>query len=56
MFTRLFGLEMGPKMIHSDNNSCINLSENLVVCDRSKDTEIRYHFIKDRVLKGAMIL
>jgi hypothetical protein len=50
----LFGHEMKPIMIHSHNQSCIKLSENLVFHDRSKNIEIIYHFIRDRVLKGEV--
>jgi hypothetical protein len=39
-----------------DNQSCIKLSENPVFHDRSKHIEIRYHYIRDMVQKGAMRL
>jgi hypothetical protein len=43
-------------MIHCDNQSCIKLSENPVFHDGSKHIEIIYHFIRDRVQKGAVHL
>ena len=43
-------------VIYCDNQSCIQLSENLVFNDRSKHIEIRYHFIRDYVQRGAMTL
>ena len=43
-------------VIHCDNQSCIKLSENLVFHDRSKHIEIRYHFIRDYVQRGAVQL
>ena len=43
-------------IIHCDDQSCIKLSENLVFHDRSKHIEMRYHFIKDLVQRGAMKL
>ena len=52
----LFGQEMSPTVIHCDNHSCIKLSENLVFHDRSKHIEIRYHFIRDWVQRGAVQL
>jgi hypothetical protein len=52
----LFGEELELTLIHCDNQSCIKLSENLVFHDRSKHIEIRYHFIRDRVLKGVVKL
>jgi hypothetical protein len=51
----LFGQELAPTVIHSDNQSCI-LSENPVFHDRSKHIEIRYHFIRDWVQHGAVKL
>jgi hypothetical protein len=50
----LFGRELRPTVIHYDNQSCIKLSENPVFHDRSKHIEIRYHFIRDRVQRGAV--
>jgi hypothetical protein len=52
----LFGHELRPTMIHCDNQSCIKLSENPVFHDRSKHIEIRYHFIRDWVQRGAVQL
>jgi hypothetical protein len=52
----LFGQELKPTVIHRDNQSCIKLSKNLVFHDRSKHSEIKYHFIRDRVQKGVVKL
>jgi hypothetical protein len=52
----LFGVQLRPTMIHCNNQSCIKLSENPVFHDRSKHIEIRYHFIRDYVQRGAMEL
>ena len=43
-------------MIYCDNQSCLKLTENLVFHDRSKHIEIRYHFIRDHVQRGAVKL
>jgi hypothetical protein len=56
MLVGLFGQEMAPTLIHCDNQSCIKLSENPVFHDRSKHIEIRYHFIRDQVQRGAVQL
>ena len=40
----------------SDNPSCIKISENPAFYDRSKHIEIRYHFIRDYVQRGAVCL
>jgi hypothetical protein len=56
MLVGLFGQEMAPTVIHCDNQSFIKLYENLVFHDRSKHIEIRYHFIRDWVQRGAVQL
>jgi hypothetical protein len=56
LLTRLFDQELDPMVIYCDNQSCIKLSENPVFHDRSKHIEIRYHFIRDRIQKGAVKL
>ena len=52
----LFDQELRPTLIYCDNQSCVQLSENPVFHDRSKHIEIRYHFIRDYVQRGAMTL
>jgi len=42
--------------LYCDNQSCINLSENLVFHDRSKHIDIRCHFIRDCVQRGVVQL
>ena len=49
LLTDLFNHEMGPTIIHYDNQSCVNISENPVFHDRSKHNEIKYHYIIDMV-------
>jgi hypothetical protein len=48
LLTGLFDLEMRTTAILCDNQSCIH--------DRSKHIEIRYHFIRDMVQRGALKL
>jgi energy-converting hydrogenase A subunit M len=43
-------------VIYCDNQSCIKLSKNPVFHDWSKHIEIRYHFIRDYVHRGAVEL
>ena len=45
----LFDQESRPTVIYCDNRSCIQLSENPVFHDKSKDIEIKYHFSRDYV-------
>ena len=52
----LFDQELDPTVIYCDNQSCIKLFENPIFHDRSKHTEIRYHFIRDKIQKGAVKL
>jgi hypothetical protein len=52
----LFSQEISLTVIHCDNQSCIKLSENPVFHDQSKHIEIRYHFIRDWVQRGAVQL
>jgi hypothetical protein len=56
LLTGLFGQELGPTMIYCDNQNCLKLTKNLVFHDRSKHIEIRYHFIRDHVQRGAVKL
>ena len=53
---RLVWSRVETYVIHCDNQSCIKLSENLVFHDRSKHIEIRCHFIRDYVKRGAVQL
>ena len=48
LLTGLFDLEMRATTILCDNQSCID--------DRSKHIEIRYHYIRDMVQRGALKL
>ena len=49
-------MEMRETAILCDNQSCIKMTENHVFHDRSKHIEIRYHFIRDMVQRGALKL
>ena len=52
----LFSGKNDSTIIHCDNQSCIKLSENPVFHDKSKQIEMRYHFIRDLVQRGALKL
>ena len=49
MLEGLFDEEIDVTDILCDNPSCIKMTKNLVFHDRSKQIEIRYHFIQDMV-------
>ena len=50
----LFGVKIEPTMIRCDDQSCINLSENLVFHHKSKHIQMKHCFIRDMVLKGIV--
>ena len=52
----LFDQRMDPTMIYCDNQSCIKLSENPVFHDKSKHINIRYHHLRDCVVRRIMLL
>jgi hypothetical protein len=54
LLTGLFDLEMRATLILCDNQSSIKMTENLVFHYRSKHIEIRYHYIRDMVQRGAL--
>jgi hypothetical protein len=52
----LFDLELEPALIHCNNQSCINISENIVFHDILKYIKIKYHYIRDMAQRGAVVL
>ena len=56
LLMNLFKKRMEPTRILCDNQSCIKLSENHVFHDLSKHIDIRCHFIRNYVQKGAVQL
>ena len=52
----LFDGVLETTVIQCDNQSCVKLSENPVFHDRSKHIEMRYHYLRDMVHKGAIRL
>jgi len=56
LITRLFDEELEPTVIYCDNHSCIKLSKNPVFHKNSKNIEIKYCFIRDRIQKGVVKL
>ena len=56
LLSGLFDLQLNATCIHCDNQSCVKLPENRVFHDKSKHIEIKYHYIRDMVWKGAVKL
>ena len=52
----LFDLQLDATFIYCDNQSCVKLSKTLVFHDKSKNIEIKYHYIRDMVQRGAVKL
>jgi hypothetical protein len=45
-----------PTMIFEDNKTCITLSKNSLVNTKSKHIDIKYHFNRDKVESGEVVL
>ena len=56
LLSDLFDLQLDATCIYCDNHSCVKLSENPVFHDKSKHIEIKYHYIRDMVQRGAVKL
>jgi hypothetical protein len=56
LLSRLFGLRLEATCIWCDNQSCMKLSKNPVIHDRSKHIEIIYYYIMDMVQRGEVRL
>lgn len=48
--------KLGPVIIYMDNKSAINLAKNHVFHGRSKHINIRYHFIRECVERGEIVI
>ena len=56
LLSGIFGLQLDATCIHCHNQSCVKLSENPLFHDKSKHIEIKYHYIRDMVQRGAVKL
>ena len=56
MLAGLFDAEIDVIDILCDNQSCIKMTKNMVLNDKSKHIEVRYYYIWDMVQKGAVNL
>ena len=56
LLSDLFDLHLDATCIHCDNQSCVKLSENPMFHDKSKHIEIKYHYIRYMVQRGAVKL
>lgn len=51
-----FGLTFASVPLFCDNTSAINIAKNPVRHSRTKHIDIRYHFLRDHVEKGDIVL
>ena len=56
LLSGLFQERLETTIIHCDTQSCLKLTENPIFHDRSKHIELKYHFIRDMVQRGAIKL
>ena len=54
LLSYLFDLQLDATCIYCDNHSCFNLLENPMFHDKSKNIEIKYHYIRDMVQRGEV--
>jgi hypothetical protein len=52
----LFDQVLDLTMIDCDNQSYVNILENLMFHDKSKHIEIKYYFLYDQVQRGELVL
>ena len=52
----LFDIDLDATCIYCNNQSCVKLSENPLFHDKSNHIEIKYHYIRDMVQRGAVRL
>jgi hypothetical protein len=52
----LFQERLETTVIHCDNQGCLKLTDNPVFHDRSKNIEMKYHFIRDMVQRHTIKL
>lgn len=56
VLSQITGKYIGPVTIYIDNKSAIDLARNPVFHGRSKHIDIRYHFIRQCVERGEVVL
>lgn len=56
MLCQVTGKSIGPVTIYIDNKSAIDLAKNSVFHGRSKHIDIRYHFIRQYVERGEIVV
>ena len=55
MFLSDYGISQDTMVVYCDNSSSIDISKNLVQHSKTKNIEIRYHFIRDPVERNIVV-
>ncbi|KAL8109176.1 hypothetical protein AgCh_025316 [Apium graveolens] len=56
VLSHVIDIKQGPVTLYIDNRSAVNLARNPVFHGRSKHIDLRYHFIRDCVEKGLIVI
>lgn len=56
ILSQITGVETGPVVLFIDNKSALDLAKNAVFHGRSKHIHVRYHFVRECVERGDIIL
>jgi hypothetical protein len=56
LLEEMVGVKVSPPRIKMDNMSAIALSKNPILRDRSKHIKTRYHFIREYMERGDVVL
>lgn len=56
LLIQVTGMKHGLVVIYIDNKSVIDLAKNPVFHRRSKHIDVRYHFIRERVEQGEIVI
>ncbi|XP_074364402.1 secreted RxLR effector protein 161-like [Apium graveolens] len=56
VLSHIMGIKVAPVTLYIDNRSAVDLARNPVFYGRSKHIDLRYHFIRDCVEQGLIII
>lgn len=56
VLSHVMDVKQGPVTLYIDNRSAVDLARNPVFHGRSKHIDLRYHFIRDCVEKGLIVI
>ncbi|XP_074342579.1 secreted RxLR effector protein 161-like [Apium graveolens] len=56
LLEEILGQRLGPVVLHVDNKSAIELMKNPVLHGRSKYIDVRFHFIRECIERGKLVV